>query len=185
MPRTAPALVASLWQRGSGCSCGSAPPSRACYWNALHWWLLVCRYILFAAEEQGFELPFACRLGCCTACTVKVKEGSMYQPHSLGLSKGLRDLVSTSSCSSSPGHAGHSAELVCAAEVGGLRAHLLPPPMLPFNSAPCSPIPSASGVWPDVCGLPPEVSQLLLSAANCCLPASQPAGHCRDCLRSC
>jgi hypothetical protein len=63
-----------------------------------------CRYILFAAEEQGFELPFACRLGCCTACTVKVKEGSMYQPHSLGLSNGLRDLVSTSSCNSSPGH---------------------------------------------------------------------------------
>ena len=66
--------------------------------------LPACRYILFAAEEQGFELPFACRLGCCTACTVKVKEGSMYQPHSLGLSKGLRDLVSTSSCSSSLGH---------------------------------------------------------------------------------
>lgn len=52
------------------------------------------RYVLYAAEEQGFELPYACRLGCCTACTVKVKEGEMFQPHSLGLSKNLRDQVS-------------------------------------------------------------------------------------------
>jgi len=51
------------------------------------------RYVLWAAEEQGYELPYACRLGCCTACTVKVKEGEMYQPHSLGLSKSLRDQV--------------------------------------------------------------------------------------------
>lgn len=52
-----------------------------------------CRYILWAAEEQGYELPYACRLGCCTSCTVKVKEGEMFQPHSLGLSKSLRDQV--------------------------------------------------------------------------------------------
>jgi ferredoxin len=51
------------------------------------------RYILWAAEEQGYELPFACRLGCCTACTVKIKEGQMYQPQSLGLSKSLREQV--------------------------------------------------------------------------------------------
>ncbi|PRW57069.1 chloroplast precursor [Chlorella sorokiniana] len=49
------------------------------------------RYILWAAEDEGYELPYACRLGCCTACTVKVKEGEVYQPHSLGLSKNLRD----------------------------------------------------------------------------------------------
>ncbi|KAI3438375.1 hypothetical protein D9Q98_000807 [Chlorella vulgaris] len=49
------------------------------------------RYILFAAEEEGLELPYACRLGCCTSCTVKVKEGEMYQPQSLGLSKSLRE----------------------------------------------------------------------------------------------
>lgn len=51
------------------------------------------RYILFAAEEEGLELPYACRLGCCTSCTVKVKEGEMYQPQSLGLSKSLREQV--------------------------------------------------------------------------------------------
>jgi len=51
------------------------------------------RYILWAAEEEGYDLPYACRLGCCTACTVKVKEGEVYQPHSLGLSKNLRDQV--------------------------------------------------------------------------------------------
>lgn len=39
------------------------------------------------------ELPYACRLGCCSACTVKVKEGTVVQPHSLGLSKDLRDQV--------------------------------------------------------------------------------------------
>lgn len=39
------------------------------------------------------ELPYACRVGCCSACTVKVKEGSVHQPHSLGLSKNLRDEV--------------------------------------------------------------------------------------------
>lgn len=49
------------------------------------------RYVLFAAEEQGLDLPYACRLGCCTSCTVKVLEGQMFQPHSLGLSKALRD----------------------------------------------------------------------------------------------
>lgn len=51
------------------------------------------RYVLFAAEEEGYDLPYACRLGCCTACTVKVVEGEMFQPHSLGLSKNLRDEV--------------------------------------------------------------------------------------------
>lgn len=38
------------------------------------------RYILWEAEEQGLLLPYACRMGCCTACAVRVKEGEMYQP---------------------------------------------------------------------------------------------------------
>lgn len=49
------------------------------------------RYILYEAEDQGLVLPYACRLGCCTACAVKVKSGEMYQPHSLGVSKELRE----------------------------------------------------------------------------------------------
>ena len=49
------------------------------------------RYILYEAEEQGLMLPYACRLGCCTACAVKVISGEMYQPHSLGVSKELRE----------------------------------------------------------------------------------------------
>jgi ferredoxin len=49
------------------------------------------RFILFEAEEQGLVLPWACRLGCCTACAVKVKSGEMYQPYSLGVSKELRE----------------------------------------------------------------------------------------------
>lgn len=32
------------------------------------------RYILWEAEDQGLELPHACRMGCCTACAVKVTE---------------------------------------------------------------------------------------------------------------
>ena len=38
------------------------------------------RYILWEAEEQGLLLPYACRMGCCTACAVRIKEGEMYQP---------------------------------------------------------------------------------------------------------
>ena len=28
------------------------------------------RYILWEAEDKGLELPYACRMGCCTACAV-------------------------------------------------------------------------------------------------------------------
>ena len=40
----------------------------------------VHRYILWEAEEHGLLLPYACRMGCCTACAVRIKEGDMYQP---------------------------------------------------------------------------------------------------------
>lgn len=43
--------------------------------------MLTCsRYVLWEAEDQGLELPYACRMGCCTACAVKVVEGELYQP---------------------------------------------------------------------------------------------------------
>ena len=38
------------------------------------------RYVLWEAEDQGLELPYACRMGCCTACAVKVVEGELFQP---------------------------------------------------------------------------------------------------------
>jgi len=49
------------------------------------------RYVLFEAEQQGWVLPNACRMGGCTKCAVKFSKGSMEQPESLGLSKELRD----------------------------------------------------------------------------------------------
>ncbi|KXZ56746.1 hypothetical protein GPECTOR_1g672 [Gonium pectorale] len=50
------------------------------------------RYILWEAEDKGLELPYACRMGCCTACAVRVKEGSVYQPEALGISQELKDM---------------------------------------------------------------------------------------------
>lgn len=38
------------------------------------------RYVLWEAEDKGLLLPYACRMGCCTACAVRIKEGEMYQP---------------------------------------------------------------------------------------------------------
>jgi ferredoxin len=35
------------------------------------------RYVLFEAEEQGFVLPAACRMGCCTACAVKARAAAL------------------------------------------------------------------------------------------------------------
>ena len=50
-----------------------------------------CRYVLWEAEDQGLLLPYACRMGCCTACAVRVREGRMHQPQALGVSQELRD----------------------------------------------------------------------------------------------
>ena len=47
-------------------------------------------YILRSFEEQGDPLPFSCRNGCCTACAVRVLEGSIDQREALGLSRELR-----------------------------------------------------------------------------------------------
>lgn len=49
------------------------------------------RYILHSAENQGVELPFACRNGACTTCAVRVLAGKVYQPEAMGLSPQLRD----------------------------------------------------------------------------------------------
>lgn len=48
------------------------------------------RYILHTAENQGFELPFACRNGACTTCAVRVISGEIYQPEAMGLSPDLQ-----------------------------------------------------------------------------------------------
>jgi ferredoxin len=48
------------------------------------------RYILWEAEDHGLVLPQSCRMGCCTACAVKVKEGQVYQPEALGVSEELK-----------------------------------------------------------------------------------------------
>lgn len=49
------------------------------------------RYILFEAEAQGYEIPYSCRMGCCTSCAVKVSKGSIWHPEGLGLSQTLRN----------------------------------------------------------------------------------------------
>eukprot|EP00197_Chlamydomonas_leiostraca_P002911 CAMPEP_0202857298 /NCGR_PEP_ID=MMETSP1391-20130828/297_1 /ASSEMBLY_ACC=CAM_ASM_000867 /TAXON_ID=1034604 /ORGANISM="Chlamydomonas leiostraca, Strain SAG 11-49" /LENGTH=307 /DNA_ID=CAMNT_0049536083 /DNA_START=60 /DNA_END=983 /DNA_ORIENTATION=- len=49
------------------------------------------RYVMWEAEDNGLELPYACRMGCCTACAVRIKEGEMYQPEALGISEELKE----------------------------------------------------------------------------------------------
>lgn len=49
------------------------------------------RYILHTAENQGANLPFACRNGACTTCAVRVLSGELHQPEAMGLSPELRD----------------------------------------------------------------------------------------------
>jgi ferredoxin len=48
------------------------------------------RYILHTAENQGAELPFACRQGACTACAVRVISGNLTQKDAMGLSPQLQ-----------------------------------------------------------------------------------------------
>lgn len=60
------------------------------------------RYIMWEAEDQGYDLPYACRMGCCTACAVKVKEGSVYQPQALGVSEELKQRGFALMCVSFP-----------------------------------------------------------------------------------
>ncbi len=48
------------------------------------------RYILMAAENQGANLPFACRNGACTTCAVRVRSGELFQPEAMGLSRDLK-----------------------------------------------------------------------------------------------
>ncbi len=47
--------------------------------------------ILLSFERQGDPLPFSCRQGCCTACAVRVLEGTIDDRQSLGLSRELRN----------------------------------------------------------------------------------------------
>ena len=48
------------------------------------------RYILFEAEQQGWVLPNACRMGGCTKCAVKVTKGNLEQIQALGVSEQMR-----------------------------------------------------------------------------------------------
>ena len=45
------------------------------------------RYILETAEEQGMELPYSCRQGVCSTCTVKMIEGTVDQSEGTYLSE--------------------------------------------------------------------------------------------------
>lgn len=49
------------------------------------------QYILLAAEDQGIDLPFACRNGACTTCAVRVKSGSLDQREAMGICRPLQE----------------------------------------------------------------------------------------------
>jgi ferredoxin len=44
------------------------------------------KYILETAEEEGMELPYSCRQGVCSTCTVKTIEGTVDQSEGTYLS---------------------------------------------------------------------------------------------------
>ncbi len=50
-------------------------------------------YILDAAEKQGVNLPFDCRLGACVACAAKVEAGTVNDVEQVILSRTLRALI--------------------------------------------------------------------------------------------
>ena len=60
------------------------------------------RYILHSSENQGGDLPFACRNGACTTCAVRVLSGQVYQPEAMGLSPKLRQAGYALLCVSYP-----------------------------------------------------------------------------------
>ena len=45
------------------------------------------KYILETAEEQGMELPYSCRQGVCSTCTVKTISGTVDQSEGSYLSE--------------------------------------------------------------------------------------------------
>lgn len=65
------------------------------------------RYIYFAFEEEGVELPIhnkprMCRQGCCTICAMKVIEGKVKMDAPLGLLRDLRNEGYALSCCAYP-----------------------------------------------------------------------------------
>ncbi|NJK59342.1 MAG: 2Fe-2S iron-sulfur cluster binding domain-containing protein [Oscillatoriales cyanobacterium SM2_1_8] len=48
------------------------------------------RPLLEYFEEQGIELPFACRQGACTTCAVRVLAGDLAQREAMGLAPALQ-----------------------------------------------------------------------------------------------
>ncbi len=55
------------------------------------------QYILEAAENQGIELPFSCRVGNCSSCIGIVQEGTVFQENinSLDLAHIKSDFILT------------------------------------------------------------------------------------------
>ena len=81
---------------GEGVSQGNVPSHRVTIHNRHRDEVLEIdvpedRYVLWEAEDRGWHLPFACRMGCCTACAVRVVSGEMHQPQALGISRELKD----------------------------------------------------------------------------------------------
>ena len=48
------------------------------------------RYIWWAMEEAGLDIPASCRNGCCTTCAVRLNKGKVEQGEALGLLKEMR-----------------------------------------------------------------------------------------------